>query len=109
MVMITGMYAFPAVNHAASSTLLPTLLAARNKYAIIYLHAAGGQEARRKHPTVKPHSTHTNSMLLSVLHSKTHTLLNMLAQGHNEELSFPVCVCGRMCSMHLNAFVYACV
>lgn len=74
MVMIAGTRVFPAVNHAASSTLLPTLLAPHNKYAIIYLRAAGGQEAGRKHPTVKPHiHTHT-LMLVSVLHSKTHTL-----------------------------------
>lgn len=36
MVMITGTRVFPSVNHAASSTLLPTLLAPNNKYAIIY-------------------------------------------------------------------------
>lgn len=45
MVMITCMCAFAVVNHAASSTLLPTLLAPHNKYAIIYLRAAGGQKA----------------------------------------------------------------
>lgn len=73
MVMITGTRVFPAVNHAASSTLLPTLLAPPNKYAIIYLRAAGGWEAGRKHPAVKPH-IHTLLALVSVLHSKTHTL-----------------------------------
>lgn len=73
MAMIAGMCAFPAVNHAASSTLLPTLLATHNKYAIIYLRAAGGQEAGRKHPAVKTTHMHT-LVLLSVLHSETHTL-----------------------------------
>lgn len=42
MVMITWMWAFAAVNHAGSPTLLPMLLARHYKYAIIYLRAAGG-------------------------------------------------------------------
>lgn len=70
MMMIAGTRVFPAVNHAASSTLLPTLLASNNKYAIIYLRAAGGWE---KAPHCKTTHTHT-LMLISVLQSKTHTL-----------------------------------
>lgn len=73
MVMITGMPDFAAVNHAASSTLLPTLLTPHNKYAIIYLHAAGGWEAGEKKPHCKTTHTHT-LMLVSVLQSKTHRL-----------------------------------
>lgn len=81
MVMITGTRVCPAVNHAASSTLLPTLLAPHNKYAIIYLRAAGSQEAGRKHPTVKPH-THTHTLLCwSLFYTQKHTHY-MLAQGH---------------------------
>ncbi len=73
MVMITGTHIFPAVNHAASSTLLPTLLAPHNKYAIISLRAgAGDREAGRKHPTAKLHfHTHT---YVGLLHSKTHVI-----------------------------------
>lgn len=63
MMMITGARVFAAVNHTTSSTLLPTMLAPHNKYAIIYLRAAGGWEAGRKHPTVKPH-IHTHTLVL---------------------------------------------
>lgn len=105
MVMITGTRAIPAVNHVASSTLLPTLLAPRNKYAIIYLRAADGQEAGRKHLTVKPHTRTLVS--LSVLHSKTYTHY-MLAQGHIK-WAFPVFLSLIMYSIHVHTFVYACV
>lgn len=63
MMMITGTRIFAAVNHTASSTLLPTMLAPHNKYAIIYLHAAGSWEARRKRPIEKPH-IHTHTLVL---------------------------------------------
>lgn len=73
MAMITCMWAFAAVNHAGSSALLPMLLAPHNKYAIIYLHAAGGQEAWGKHPTVKPHTrTHTHTRILRFTLKNTH-------------------------------------
>lgn len=86
MAMITGTRVFAAVNHAASSTLLPTLLAPHNKYAIIYLRAAGGWEAERKHPTVKPH-IHT-LLCRALFYTQKHTHY-MLAQGHIK-LSLPV-------------------
>lgn len=98
MVMITGTRVFPAVNHAASSTLLPTLLAPHNKYAIIYLRAAGGQEAGRKHPTVKPHIHRLFCWCLFYAQKHTHY---MLAQGHIKlSLSVFLSVC--MYSIHVH-------
>lgn len=52
MKMITGPPDFSAVNHAAFSALVPSLLAPHNKYAIIYLRAAGGWEAGRERTTL---------------------------------------------------------
>lgn len=80
MVVITGMRIFPAVNHAASSTLLPTLLAPHNKYAIIYLRAEGGWEAGRIHPTVKPH-IHT-VLHWSLFYKQKHTHLHACSWAH---------------------------
>lgn len=71
MVMITGTRDFPAVNHAASSALLPTLLAPHNKYAIIYLSAAGGWEKTSHCKTTQTHTL----MLVSVLRSHITCLL----------------------------------
>ncbi len=104
MVMITGTRVFPAVNHAASSTLLPMLLAPNNKYAIIYLRAAGGQEAGRKHPTVKPHIRTLFCWCLFYTQKHTHY---MLAQGHIK-LSLPVflSVCVYTVFMYTNVCVW---
>lgn len=71
--MITDTQEFAAVDHAASSTLLPTLLPPHNKYAMIYLRAAVGWEAGGGKPHCKTTHTHT-LMLVSVLQSKTHRL-----------------------------------
>lgn len=103
--MITGMRVFPAVNHAASSTLLPTLLTPHNKYAIIYLRAAGGWEAGRKHQTVKPH-IHT-LLCWSLFYTQKHTHY-MLAQGHIK-LSLPVFLTECVCAVFMCTNVCACV
>lgn len=80
--MIAGMRVYAAVNHAASSTLLPTLLAPHNKYAIIYHRLAGRLEAGRT-----PHRKTSHPHILLCWSQKT--TFTCLLKGTLNPLFFP--------------------